>query len=114
VGTALDGLAADGLVDDRRAAAAHLRTGSRVKGRGRFRLIRELEARGIDRDLAAELVAALPADEEAAAIDRILVRRRLAGRLTAAEHRRLFEQLLRRGFPPDTIADALKKRGLTR
>jgi len=103
-----------GLIDDRRVAAAHIRTGSQIKGRGRYRLVRELEARGIDAELAAELVADLTAEEETATIERILARKHLPDRLVAADHRRIFQQLLRRGFPTDAIAAALKKRGLSR
>jgi len=105
---ALDGLVADGLADDCRAALAHIRTGTRIKGRGRHRLARELEARGIDPDLAERLLRELDPDDERAAVERILARRRPATRLSMADRRRLFQQLLRRGFPSDVIARALK------
>src|SRR5215211_1059950 len=45
VDEALDQLAADKWLDDRRVAAAHVRTSSRLKGRGRRRIQRELEHR---------------------------------------------------------------------
>jgi len=105
---ALDALVAEGLADDRRAAAAHIRTGTRIKGRGRHRLARELEARGIDPDLAERLLADLDPDDERAAVERILARKRSTARLSMADRRRLFQQLLRRGFPSDVIARALK------
>jgi regulatory protein len=107
---ALASLAAERLLDDRRAAAAHVRTASRVKGRGRLRIQRELEARGLDRDVVRQALEELPAADESAALDRWLQRRRLPARLPAALRRRLFQQLLRRGFTADLIASALKAR----
>lgn len=105
---ALATLAAQGLLDDRRAAAAHVRTASRIKGRGRLRIQRELEARGLDRSLVREALEELPASDETAALNRVLLRRHLPPRLTAADRRRLFQQLLRRGFTADVIAKALQ------
>jgi regulatory protein len=107
---ALRSLTADRLLDDRRTAAAHVRTASQIKGRGRLRIQRELEARGVDRDLVRDLLADLPAADDLAAIDRFLGRKRLPPRLSAADHRRVFQQLLRRGFPADAIAKALARR----
>lgn len=103
-------LRADGLLDDRRVAAAHIRTASRIKHRGRLRIQRDLEARGIDRSVVRELLAELPADEEASAIAHVLERKRLPARPTMADRRRLFQQLLRRGFTADVIAKALRAR----
>src|SRR5689334_24165113 len=45
------------VLDDRRVAAAFVRTALEVKGRGRFRVQRELQAMGIDNDVAAEALA---------------------------------------------------------
>lgn len=106
---AIASLRADRLIDDRRAAAAHIRTASRIKQRGRIRIERELEARGVDRSLIRELLRDLPAEDESAAIAKFLQRRRPPGRLNPADRRRLFQQLLRRGFTPDVIAKALKR-----
>jgi regulatory protein len=108
---ALDALVADGLADDRRAALAHIRTGSRVKGRGRHRLRQEMERRGVGPDLAAELLAEHSDDDERAALDRLVARKRPPGRLSMADRRRLFQQLLRRGFAADLIARALNEPG---
>jgi len=108
VSAALEGLVADRLADDRRAALAHIRTGTRIKGRGRHRLRRELEARGVDPDLVSGLLAELDEADELAAVEQLLARRRPPGRLSMADRRRLFQQLLRRGFPADVIARALR------
>jgi regulatory protein len=97
-----------GLLDDRRTAAAYVRLASVVKGRGRLRIQRELEARGVDRALARELVGALQASDETSAIERFLQRKRVSSRLSLADRRRVYQQLLRRGFPAEAIERALK------
>jgi len=104
------GLIDEALLDDRRTAAAYVRLASVVKGRGRLRIQRELETRGVDRALARELVGALPAADEASAIERFLQRKRVSSRLSVADRRRVFQQLLRRGFPAETIERALENR----
>jgi regulatory protein len=113
VEAALQRLAGEGLVDDRRVAAAFIRVASRVKGRGRIRIARDLEARGVDATIIRECLDALPEEEDDEAIQRILARRALPARLNMADRRRLFQQLLRRGFPADAIARALRDRGLS-
>jgi regulatory protein len=110
VTTTIDALLAEGLLDDRRVASAHLRTAARVKGRGRVRIARELAARGITADIVDETVASLSDEEEASAVERLLVRKRLPARMSMPERRRLFQQLLRRGFRADVIAKVLRLR----
>ena len=109
INEALRTLAADRLLDDHRAAAAHVRIASQIKGRGRLRIQRELEARGVDRALVRELLAEMPASEDAAALAKFLSRKRLPSPLGPADRRRIFQQLLRRGFPAEAIAKALGK-----
>jgi SOS response regulatory protein OraA/RecX len=101
-------LVADGTLDDRRVGAAHVRTAHRVKGRGRLRIAKELEARGIDRDLARSLIGEVSAADEAAGIARVLLRKRIPDRLSPDGRRQIFQHLLRRGFTADAIADALR------
>ena len=43
----------NGALDDRRVARAYARTASKIKGRGRLRVTRELQALGISRDIVA-------------------------------------------------------------
>jgi regulatory protein len=101
-------LSAEGLIDDRRVAAAHVRTAGRIKGRGRLRIARELEARGIDREVARDAVADLTPDVEADAIRRIL-QRKIAGRaLSLRDRQRLTQQLVRRGFRATDITAVLR------
>ncbi len=97
-----------GLVNDRRVAESFVRVASALKGRGRVRISRELEQRGVDRAIIREVLANLPVDDEAASIRRFLERKHLPARLSPAEHRRVFGQLVRRGFSADLIAKALR------
>ena len=108
-----DRLVAGGSLDDKRTALAHVRTASRVKGRGRLRIQRELTARGIARDVVDEALQELKPDDDAQGIRRFLLKRRVPARLSPHERQKLFQQLLRRGFPSDAIARALKVRDLT-
>lgn len=110
VQTTIDGLTADGLLDDRRVALGHVRTASQVKGRGRLRIIRELEARGVPSATIRDALETLPAEDERAALERVLARSRLPARPAAADQRRLFARLMRRGYSADLIARALRDR----
>jgi regulatory protein len=101
-------LSADRTLDDRRVATLHIRTAREIKGRGRLRIERELIHRGIAPALAHELIADIPRDDDQAQINRILRRKGLAATLSLAERRRVFQHLLRRGFPADAISKALK------
>ncbi len=107
---ALDSLIADGFLDERRVATSYVRVASSVKGRGRLRIARELEARGISKAIIREALDALPAEDEAESVRRFLERKRLPRHLPAADHRRLFAQLLRRGFSADVIARVIRDR----
>jgi SOS response regulatory protein OraA/RecX len=75
-----------------------------------LRIARELEARGISRALTNELLAEIPDDDTTAQIARFLDRKKLPARPDQATRRRVFQQLLRRGFPADAISTALRKR----
>lgn len=109
VESALAALVEEGLVSDRRVAESFARIASTVKGRGRLRIERELELRGVDRAIVRDVLSSVPAEDEFAAIRRFLERKRVPARLSPAEHRRVFGQLVRRGFPPDLIAKALRR-----
>jgi regulatory protein len=106
--TVIATLVAQGLVDDRRAAAAHVRTAARIKGRGRQRIERELAARGIAKDVVRDLLRDLTPEAEVAAIRRILARKRIPPRPDPATRRRVFQHLLRRGFSSEAVAKALR------
>jgi regulatory protein len=111
VASVLADLADEGLINDRRVAESFVRVASTLKGRGRLRISRELEQRGIDRAIIRDALAGLPIADETTAIRRFLDRKPLPARLSPAEHRRVFSQLVRRGFSADLIAKALRGRG---
>jgi SOS response regulatory protein OraA/RecX len=109
VEAALDRLAESQALDDRRAAFAHVRTASRLKGRGRRRIQHELEARGFLRDVVREALAEIPPDDDLDAIRRFVDRKRRTLDDTPQGRRRLFNQLVRRGFSAEMISRVLKK-----
>jgi len=100
-------LMADGSLDDRRVARVHVRVASQAKSRGRLRIQAELQARGIDGEVAREALADLSIEDDRRAIERFLARRYPNGQPPPAEREKLFRQLLRRGFPADAITAAL-------
>src|ERR671912_744034 len=57
VDEAVTKLLESGALDDSRVARAYARTASKIKGRGRLRVARELHSMGIGRDVIAEAVA---------------------------------------------------------
>lgn len=100
-----------GALDDDRAARAFARTFQR-KGRGQIRVLRDVEAQGIGRDLARQVVAELFATiDESEAIDAILSRRLDGPILDRAHFQRLYRQLVRRGFPSGAAVRALQRHG---
>lgn len=102
-------LVAERAIDDQRTAVAHADMAIRVKGRGRLRIRRELEARGLSRAVVdAALAHVAPAADELAAIRRVLARRRVHAHSSPADRRRAVQHLLRRGFPAEAIRQALR------
>jgi regulatory protein len=95
VDAAVERLAGNRSVDDRRAAFAHVRTASRLKGRGRLRIQREP-------------LAEIPPDEDVNAIKRFVERKSRTLDNTPAGRRKLFSRLLRRGFSSALISKVLK------
>lgn len=104
-------LKAAGSLDDRRVAAAHARTALSVKGRGRYRVRRELQARGVPEEAATEALRGVDDAAESESIQRVLARKRFPARPSIAERRRMVQHLLRRGFPADLIYRAVGRTG---
>ena len=106
----------NGALDDQRVARAYARTASKIKGRGRLRVARELQAIGISRDIAAEAVAEVFSDQdERALIDRAIQKKLRGGKKpsTMQERARLYQFLMRQGFTPAAVALALRRIGGT-
>ncbi len=113
IATTLDGLAEIGLVDDGAAAEALVRSEA-ARGRGRRRVAASLAARGVDPEAAARALAGLDPAEERAALEEALRKRagRLPPGLTGPERsKKLFAHLVRRGFAPGAVLEALRKEG---
>ncbi len=99
-------------LDDERVARAYARTASKVKGRGRLRILRELNAMGIAKGTAAEAVAEVFADVDERALIAKALQKKMRGRpriANVAEHARLYQYLMRQGFTPAGISAALRK-----
>ena len=107
VNTLIQDLTTSRLLDDRRVAASHVRTAAAIKGRGRLRIARELAARGLPKDIVSEALGAVEKQDEATAIRKILTRKKWPANPSLADRRRMFQHLLRRGFPADAITKAL-------
>jgi regulatory protein len=87
-----------GLLDDTRFAASTVRALATVRGYGRTRVLRELQARGVDPSTAAAALAeAVSDDDEAASALRLA--RTFAGR-AGTDVGRLAARLARKGFRP--------------
>ena len=104
-------LAASHWLDDQRVAASHARVAGQIKGRGRFRIEQELAARGVDRATIRQTLGDARPDDEIAAIETVLKRKRTTASLDPAARRRLFQHLLRRGFSAGAITKVLRTRG---
>ncbi len=102
VDAALDRVSAAGLLDDTRFAVDYAAAKAR-RGRGPARLVRDLQAQGVDRRVAEEAVRSSLAAEGVDPADavRALAEKRakqLAGLPAAVRKRRLVAFLVRRGF----------------
>jgi len=99
-------------LNDERYAAEFARQRTQFRRQGRFRIARELRARGVpDRYIDAALVSALAETDEAALV-RARLKRKLAlarGPLDQRKIASLYASLLRAGFSPDVIRAELKR-----
>jgi regulatory protein len=112
VEAAIEHLLETGGLDDMRVAKAVARTAAEVKGRGRLRVLRELNARGVDREVAAEAVGEVFGEMDERSLVSKALQKKLRGRqkpADRAEYARLYQYLLRQGFTPDVVMAALRK-----
>jgi regulatory protein len=101
-------------LDDGRVARAYARTAANVKGRGRLRVMRELNEMGIAKDTASEALAEVFADVDERALITKALQKKMRGRTgvaNVAERARLYQYLMRQGYTPAGIAAALRKFG---
>jgi SOS response regulatory protein OraA/RecX len=99
-------------LNDQKLALAYARTAVETKGRGRLRVVRELQARGVARDVATEAVAEVFGEKDERSLVARAIQKKLRGRpkpSNQAETARLYQYLMRQGFSPAVVADALRK-----
>jgi regulatory protein len=99
-------------LDDARYALDYARNHAQLRGQGRFRIARELRARGVpDRYIDAALETVFADTNEAASVRRRL-ERKLAHIRAPLDQRKLaslYSSLLRAGFPADIIRAELHR-----
>lgn len=115
VDAALDRLNAAGLLDDSRFALDYAAAKAR-RGRGPARLVRDLQAQGIDRRLAESAVRTSLAAEGVDPADAVRAlaekrARQLAGMPPAVRKRRLVAFLVRRGFGGSEVREVVEALG---
>jgi regulatory protein len=94
------------LLDDARYAADFARLRARTRSQGRYRITRELRARGVsDQHIEAAVAQAFAETDEAALVRKAIERRMRAmrGPLDARRAASMYRSLLRRGFAADLI-----------
>jgi regulatory protein len=104
-------------LDDRRTALACARTEVRIKRRGRARVVRQIEALGIARDIARDAVAEVFADIDETellqqALDRCVRHGMDLG--DPAVFRRIHRRLLMQGFDAERVMTLLRSRAKKR
>ena len=105
-------LKAERSIDDERVAGAIARTQTSVRGRGKRRVLQQIEAAGIAKSIASKAVDEVFQDLDADALLSAALSKRLRGREHIADDRefqRLFRYLLAQGFDTDRIVAHLKK-----
>jgi len=113
VDVAIGHLLAERALDDRRVAAAIAATETRVRGRGRLRVKRQIEAAGIDTSLAEHAVEQVFGEIDSEALLTAALDRRLRGRDGIADDRefqRLYRYLVTQGFESDRVVALLRSR----
>jgi len=113
IDSAIARLLAERALDDRRVATAIANTETRVRGRGRLRVKRQIEAAGISAPLAQAAVDAVFSELDADALLTAALERRLRGRPRIEDDRefqRLYRYLLTQGFDSDRVLAVLRGR----
>ena len=112
IDAAVERLRRERALDDRRVALACARSAVTLKGRGPARVRREVEALGIDRDLARAAVDEVFGEvDQASLLEKALSRR--WPRTGVPDQRmlqRIYRALLQQGFAPGQVMAALRAR----
>ena len=108
VEAAITRLTRERAVDDTRTALAYARRAAEVQLRGQRRAQREIEALGIAPATARRAVAEVFDEVGEESVLARAIAKRLDGSIRdRVQFRRLYQALLRQGFPPDRVAAAL-------
>jgi SOS response regulatory protein OraA/RecX len=103
----------EGALDDRRTAIACARTEVRLRHRGRARVLRQIEALGIARDVARDAVAEVFTElDEAELLEQALDRRLRRGLVLndPLVLQRMHRYLVAQGFDPSAVSGLLRRR----
>jgi regulatory protein len=110
---AVNRLRQERALDDRRVALACARTEVRIRQRGRARIVHQLEAIGIARDIARDAVNEVFAELDEAALLNQALDKRLRRGVTLrnpATAGRVYRYLIAQGFEPDRVSAVLQSR----
>jgi regulatory protein len=102
-----------GYLDDARYARQFARQHREARKQGRFRIQRELRARGVpDAHIEAALAEVFAGTDEAAMVRQLVERKLklLRGPLDPRKMASLYASLLRKGFPSDVVRRELRSR----
>ncbi len=113
VEAAITRLKADRSLDDARVASAIARTETSIRRRGRLRVRRQIQAAGIDPEIAAQALDAVFGELDADALIDAALARRLPGDRAIADDRefqRLYRFLMTQGFESDGVLRLLRGR----
>ena len=108
----VDRLKREGLIDDARYANQFARQRAQSRKQGKFRIARELRARGVqDNHIEAALEANATETDEAAMVRQRIERKLklLRGEIDERKIAALYRSLLRAGFSSDVIRTALER-----
>jgi regulatory protein len=109
--TVVDRLKQNGLIDDARFAKQFVRQRTEIRRQGKFRIARDLRARGVpDKHIEAALAENAQEHDEAALVRHRLERklRSLSGHLDEKKIASLYRSLLRAGFSADIVRREVK------
>jgi regulatory protein len=109
---AVSRLKAERAIDDERVAGAIARTQVTVRGRGRRRVLQQVEAAGIAKSIASRAVDETFSELDPDALLAASLSKRLRGRQRIADDRefqRLFRYLMAQGFDADRVLAHLRK-----
>ncbi|MER3398770.1 MAG: RecX family transcriptional regulator [Chloroflexota bacterium] len=105
---ALEKLRAQGLLDDLAFGRFWRESRQALSPRGEYLLRAELRHKGLSQETVSEVLADFNEAESALKVARVL-RRRLGSLPPEERRRRLWGQLARRGFAPDTIQQVVRQ-----